>query len=91
MRFTALGRLLCTGAGAAAIFGIDPNQTVALQLAALLFAAVTVAMLTSIRWRPRLEIQRVVPDTVTVDVQTTYVVTIVNHGAHAEVGLILAD
>ena len=42
-RFTPLGRLLCTGSVAAAIFGLDPNQTVALQLASLLFAALAIA------------------------------------------------
>ena len=90
-RFTPLGRLLCTGSVAAAIFGLDPNQTVALQLASLLFAALAIAILMSMRWRPQLETSRLIPDTVTVDVLTNYSVTIKNLGQRAEIGLTLAD
>ncbi|MFT4562319.1 MAG: hypothetical protein ACI9BW_002063 [Gammaproteobacteria bacterium] len=90
-RLTPLGRIIFGAAFAAAVFGIDPNQTFALQLAAGLFSILTVAMLLSIRWRPKITVSRIVPDTVTVDHPTSYSVSIRNNGDKPEVDLVLAD
>jgi len=90
-RFTATGRLVIGGAIVAAIFGVDPRQTLAFQLAAVLLSVLLVAMLLSLRWRPRLELARLLPDTVTVDTATSYSVSITNHGDTAEHDLVLAD
>jgi len=90
-RFTGVGRLTLGGAVVAAIFGIDPRQTFAFQLAALLGAIVAVAMLFSLRWRPRLEFERLLPDTVTVGVETEYRIAVTNRGTRIETGLVVVD
>ncbi|MDA0823934.1 MAG: DUF58 domain-containing protein [Proteobacteria bacterium] len=90
-RLTNLGRIIFSTAFAAAVFGIDPNQTFALQLAAGLFSILTVALLLSIRWRPNITVSRIVPDTVTVEHPTSYSVSIRNYGSKPEADLVLAD
>ncbi len=90
-RFTAVGRLIIGGAVAAAVFGVDPRQTLAFQLAAVLIALIIVAMLASLRWRPRLECKRNLPDTVTVGTAISYSISITNHGNTVQGGLVLAD
>ena len=90
-RLTSLGRIIFGTAFAAAVFGIDPNQTFALQLAAGLFSILTVALLLSVRWRPNITVSRILPDTVTVDHPTSYTVSIRNNSNKSEADLVLAD
>jgi uncharacterized protein (DUF58 family) len=86
-----MGRLVIGGTIAAAIFGIDPRQTLAFHFASVLVALLAVAVAASIRWKPHLELSRLIPDTITVDLETSYSVTITNHGDRPEVDLVLAD
>ncbi len=90
-RFTSTGRLLIAGVIAAAVFGIDPNQTLALRLTAVLVGILIVAIFTSLRWRPALEVKRVLPDTVTVGTATSYSLAITNHSDRAEYDLVVTD
>lgn len=90
-RFTPTGRLIIAGAIAGAIFGIDPNQTAALQLTAVLVGIIVVAISVSLRWHPDLVLKRVLPDTVTVAAAATYSVVITNNSDHAEHDLVLTD
>ncbi len=90
-RFTDAGAVVLSGAIGATIFGIDPRRTEAIQLAALLFATLVVAAMYAIRWRPRLEVTRVLPDTVTLGMPTHYRLAITNHGQRTESGLLIID
>lgn len=90
-RFTTSGRIVIGAGVAAAIFGVDPRQTLAFELAAILFGILFVALVFAVGWRPRLEISRQLPDTVTVDTATSYTVWITNHSTKAEHDLVLAD
>lgn len=90
-RFTDTGRLVLGGAIGATIFGLDPRRTEAIQLAALLYAALAIAAVWAVRWRPRLAVKRLLPDTVTLGVPTRYRLAITNHGQHTEAGLVILD
>ncbi len=90
-RFTATGRLIIGGAIVATIFGIDPSRTLALQLSAVLLGIIIVAIFASLRWRPQLELVRDLPETVTVDIATSYSISITNDSDHAEYNLVLTD
>lgn len=90
-RFTDSGRVVLSGAIGATIFGLDPRRTEAIQLAALLFAALAVAVIYAARWRPRLEVSRLLPDTVTLGVATHYRLAITNRGQRTEAGLVILD
>lgn len=90
-RFTDTGRVVLGGAIGATIFGLDPRRTEAIQLAALLFSTLAVAAICAVRWRPRLEVTRRLPDTVTVGVATHYRLAITNHGQRTEAGLVILD
>lgn len=89
--FTSTGRLIIAGIIAAAIFGIDPNQTLALRLTAVLLGIIVVGISVSLRWHPDLEIKRVLADTVTVATATSYSVVITNKSDRAEFDLVLRD
>lgn len=90
-RFTTAGSMVLGGAVVAAIFGIDPRQTLALHMAAILLGIIAVAMFLSLRWRPRLVVRRHLPETVTVDTQATYLISITNQSDTPEHDLVLAD
>lgn len=90
-RFTATGRLIIGGAIIATIFGIDPGRTLALQLSAVLLGIITVAIFPSLWWRPQFKLDRVLPETVTVGVATSYSVSITNDSDHPEHDLVLTD
>jgi uncharacterized protein (DUF58 family) len=90
-RFTDTGRVVLAGAIGATIFGLDPRQTDAIQLAALLLATLVVAASFALRWRPQLEVVRLLPDTVTVGVPAHYRLAVTNRGRRVEAGLVLFD
>lgn len=90
-RFTDTGRVVLSGAVGATIFGLDPRHTEAIQLAALLYAALAVAVIYAVRWRPRLEVARLLPDTVTLGAPTHYRLAVTNHGQRTEAGLVILD
>ena len=90
-RFTSTGRLVIAGTVAAAIFGVDPNQTAALQLAAVLLGIIAVAITVSLRWQPKLELKRTLPDTVTVGSATLYYILITNNSDRTQRDLVLSD
>lgn len=90
-RYTSNGRLLLGLLVAASLFGIDLSQTQSYQLASLALALLLTAYLGSIGWRPRLSIERILPDCVTADVATAYWVEIRNEGTRTERDLVLHD
>lgn len=90
-RFTDGGRVVLTGTAGATIFGLDPRQTEAIQLASLLLATLAVAAAFALRWRPQLEVDRLLPDTVTVGVPAHYRLAVTNRGRRTETGLVACD
>ncbi|MGE0858518.1 MAG: DUF58 domain-containing protein [Gammaproteobacteria bacterium] len=90
-RCTAAGRLLLGLLIAGAVLGIDLNQTLAYQLAAMAFALLVASLLVSVTWRPRLRIARVLPDLVTACQPGHYWLEITNLGTRVESDLVLQE
>ncbi len=90
-RYSRSGRLLLGLFVAATLFGVDLNQTLAYQLAALAFALLAASHLASARWRPRISVRRILPDCVTDGVPTCYWLEFRNDGLRLERDLLLHD
>ena len=90
-RFTRGGRLLSGVLVSGAILGIDISQTLAYQLAALAFALLATSLVLTMRWRPNIEVRRVLPAMITATRSTHYWLEITNHGQRLESELLLQD
>ena len=90
-RFTSGGRLLLGVLVSGAILGIDISQTLAYQFAALAFSLLVTSFLLSVRWRPHLEVRRVLPAMVTAGLGSHYWLEITNHGPRLESELLVQD
>ena len=89
-RYTPLGRLLIAVLLVSALFALDPNQTTAIGLFAILGAALVCAMLETWRWRPPLTVERHLPQYAVHGAAVTYQLAIHNHGQR-EHGLEIQD
>lgn len=89
-RYTPLGRLLIAVLLVSALFALDPNQTTAIGLFAILGAALVCAMLETWRWRPPLTVERHLPQYAVHGAAVTYQLAIHNHGQR-ERGLEIQD
>ncbi len=90
-RFTASGRLMLGVLVTGAILGIDIGQTLAYQLAVLAFALTASSFVLTLRWRPRLELRRVLPQMLTAELASHYWLEITNHGTAIEQDLWIQD
>lgn len=90
-RLSPLGSVLAGALVGAGVFGIDTRQTLAFQLAALLFTLFAVAVVASIRFRPSLRLRRVLPQFTTAEVPFSYSVCVRNEGRRIERDLKLSD
>lgn len=90
-RFTVTGRLLLGVLVSAAILGVDIGQTLAYQLAVLAFALLVTSFFLTLRWRPRLEVRRILPNMVTHGVASHYWLEVSNHGARSESDVLVQD
>lgn len=81
-----LGLMVC-----GVLFGIDIRQTLGYQIASLSFALLVTSTILSLRWRPRLEVRRVLPDLVTAGVPMSYYLEVTNHGKRVERDLVVQD
>jgi uncharacterized protein (DUF58 family) len=90
-RLTMPGLVVFGTALTAGMFGIDTRQTLAYQVFALAIGLLLVAILTSLRFKPRIEIERLLPETGTAGYPLEYRVRLHNVGTRAETGLYLAD
>ncbi len=90
-RFTRGGRLLLGVLVSGAILGIDISQTLAYQLAALAFSLLATSFVLTLRWRPHIEVRRVLPTMITAGLGTHYWLEITNHGQRLENELLLQD
>lgn len=77
--FTNAGMVVLGGWVAAALFSADTRQSMAYQLFALLVALLTIAWLSSWRFRVKLNAQRFLPQFATVGERLQYRVRIYNH------------
>ena len=91
LRFTTGGRLFLGVLVTAAILGIDIGQTLAYQLAILAFALLVLSMVMSLRWRPQLEVRRVLPNMITHGLASHYWLEITNRGRKLEHELSVQD
>ena len=89
-RYTPLGRLLIGLLLVSGLFALDPNQTTAVGLFAILGAALVYATLETWRWRPPLTVERHLPQYAVHGVAVTYQLAIHNHGQR-ERGLEIQD
>ena len=77
-RVTALGQLVLLGFIVALIFALDPRQTFAYQLAAVLLAVLSIALVSSIIQRPKLRLRRLLPQFLTVGETGDYLIELEN-------------
>ncbi|MCC6709948.1 MAG: DUF58 domain-containing protein [Gammaproteobacteria bacterium] len=90
-RFTLTGRLLMGVLLSAAILGIDIGQTLAYQLAVLAFSLLVASFVLTLRWRPRLDVRRILPNMVTHGVASHYWLEITNRGPRTESDVLVQD
>jgi len=90
-RFTKAGMLASGGLVAAAVFGIDTNQTLAYQLFALLFVLLLLAFITSLFFRAGLSIERKLPNFATTGDTVYYRVRVHNQTRYLQKGLFLIE
>jgi len=90
-RFTASGRLLLGVLLSAAVLGIDIGQTLAYQLAILAFALLLASFVLTLRWRPRLEVRRILPNMASNGHVSHYWLEITNRGPRVESDLLVHD
>lgn len=90
-RFTRAGRLALAALGAAAVVGIDTNRTVAYQAFTFLAALLLVAMASSLFFRGRFAVQRVLPRFGTAGEPLAYRVMVENRTDRLQAGLVLME
>lgn len=90
-RYSRGGRLLLGLFVATALFGVDLSQTLAYQLAVLTFALLLTSYLASLRWRPRLTVRRILPESVTDGLPAAYWLEVRNEGKRLERDLLVQD
>lgn len=71
-RFTLAGKAVAIMAVTSGVFGLDTGRTAAYQVFALASALLVVSSLSILRWRPRLQVRRSLPDLATVGVPLNY-------------------
>jgi uncharacterized protein (DUF58 family) len=90
-RFTPAGLAVVYLLMGATVFGVDTRRTVAYQLFALAVALLAIASLGSVRFRPRLEFERRLPEYATVGERVVYRHLVRNRGLHPVAGVRLRD
>lgn len=90
-RFTPVGQWLLGGLLAAAVLGVDTNQTVAYQAFTFVLAAVVVAAVVSRARRQQLSIERVLPRFASAGERFVYRITVRNHARRGARGLTLVE
>jgi uncharacterized protein (DUF58 family) len=90
-RFTPVGQWLLGGLLAAAVLGVDTNQTVAYQAFTFVLAAVVVATALSRAPRPGLSVERVLPRLASAGERFVYRIAVCNRGPRLARGLSLVE
>lgn len=90
-RLSPAGAVLGGGLLGAAVFGLDTRQTLAFQVAALLACLLATAIVCSLRFRPGLRIERLLPAQATSGQPCRYRLRIHNPGRKLQRDLLLRD
>ena len=90
-RFTALGQIIVLAFVVALIFSLDPRQSFAYKFVAVLLAVLTVATINTWVQRPKLRLQRTLPQFFTVAAVGEYFIDIENRGKRATVNISVKD
>lgn len=85
-RFTKAGLLVLIGLVASAILGLDTNRTMAYQAFTFLFFLLLVSLASSLLYRARLSVRRILPRFGTVGQPLAYRVLVQNHGPQPQGG-----
>ena len=88
-RFTKAGLLVLVALGAAAIVGLDTNQTMAYQAFAFLLFLLLAAMCWGMVFRVRLTVHRMLPKFATTGERFEYRIAVRNESRKAQTGLYL--
>jgi uncharacterized protein (DUF58 family) len=86
-RFTASGRVVIICLAASAFVGLDTKQTMAYQAFTFLLAIVVIAMMSSLFFRCRLSVTRILPRFGTAGVKLAYRIEVKNQTAKIQSGL----
>ncbi|MEM7254272.1 MAG: DUF58 domain-containing protein [Pseudomonadota bacterium] len=86
-RFTPLGYFVLSVFIAGAVFGIDVRKSLAYQLLALAGGIIAVGLVSTLRFRPALSIERSLPRFAMLGQPLRYRVTVTNQGSHQLTGL----
>ena len=84
LRLTSLGALIAGGAVGAGVFSVDTQQTLAFQITSLLVSLLAISLLFAARFRPRLRVERRLPDYATVGVPISYSIRLHNLSSKEE-------
>jgi uncharacterized protein (DUF58 family) len=90
-RLTVAGKIALGAAGAAALAGVDTNQTLTYQAFTLLWALLAVGYAGSLAFRARVALERELPRYATAGEPFSYRVTVSNLGARPLAGVSLAE
>ncbi len=90
-RLTMAGKIALGAAGAAALAGVDTNQTLTYQAFTFLWALLAVAYAGSLAFRARVAVERELPRYATAGEPFSYRVTVSNLGARPLAGATLAE
>ena len=90
-RLTVAGKIALGAAGAAALAGVDTNQTLTYQAFAFLWALLAVAYAASLAFRARVAVERELPRYATAGEPFSYRVTVSNLGPRPLAGATLAE
>ncbi len=90
-RFTKAGLLVLIGLVASAVLGLDTNRTMAYQAFSFLVFLLLVSLTSSLFYRARLSVRRVLPRFGTVGQALTYRIFVQNHGPQTQDGLFVRE
>jgi uncharacterized protein (DUF58 family) len=90
-RLTPAGYLVLFAMIAAAVIGINPRLTLAVQIFSLLLSLLLVALGYSLWFRPCLHIRRILPPMATAGEPLRYTLRVQNHGRKRQRGLFVTD
>src|SRR5262249_19605155 len=90
-RFTRAGSLALGLLGAAIVIGLDTNRTVGYQVSPLVLAPVVLAAASSLVFRGRFAVRRMLPRYGSVGIPITYRVAITNQTSRRQDGLVLLE
>jgi uncharacterized protein (DUF58 family) len=90
-RLTPTGHLILASMGASLVVGINTRLNLASQIFALLLPLLLLSVISSVYFRPRLRVQRILPPCATVGEAVRYTLRIENCSSRSQRGLCIID